>query len=63
MSVVWLLIGPFFMYHGFRTEPICYRNVKVPLPNQKFWRASFIVLVLALIVGGLWNPWLGGTGR
>jgi|GEM_PF-1542066 len=62
MNVVWLLLGPFFIYHGFRKAPICYRNWKVPFPNQRFWRASFIVLGLVFILGATWNLWLGGSG-
>jgi hypothetical protein len=63
MSVVWLLLGPSFVYHGFRKEPILYRNWKRPVPDQKFARASFVVLGLVFIVEGLWNLWVGGIAR
>jgi hypothetical protein len=60
VNVIWLVLGPFSIYIGVRKEPICYRNVRVPLPNQKLARSCFIVLGLVFILGAIWNLW-GGT--
>jgi hypothetical protein len=58
LHVFQIMMGVAAIFFSFKRGPITYRNSPLPFPNQRFARAVFFVVGVALILGGLWSLWL-----